>query len=116
MATAPRRKETRIGCPNGLLGWGIDVQQLDSATCTVVEVGDRTNGRIYDMNGRLPDEVPARWFVRFGVDDADAAVVLALALGGTIQHEPWDSPFGRMSVITDTQGPAFGVIAMSSGK
>ena len=95
-----------------LLGWGVDIQQYGDFTYTVVKVGDRTNGGIYDVTGMLPDEVPAHWFVWFTVDGTEAAVECCTALGGTLQREPWDSPFGRMAVVTDPQGPAFGLITM----
>ena len=96
-----------------LLGWGIDVQQFDDFTYTVVKVGDRVNGGIYDMTGMMPDAVPAHWFVWFTVDGTEAAVERVEALGGTVQRAPWDSPFGRMAVVSDPQGPAFGLITMS---
>ena len=95
-----------------LLGWGIDVQQHGDFTYTVVKVGARVNGGIYDMTGMLPDIVPAHWFVWFSVDGTEAAVERVRALGGSVQREPWDSPFGRMAVVTDPQGPAFGLITM----
>ena len=30
----------------------------------------------------------------------------------TIQREPWDTMFGRMSAITDPQGPTFGIVTI----
>jgi predicted enzyme related to lactoylglutathione lyase len=95
-----------------LLGWGIDFQQHGDLTYTVVKVGDRVNGGIYDMTGMLPDEVPAHWFVWFTVDGTEAALERVLTLGGSLLREPWDSPFGRMAVVADPQGPAFGLITM----
>jgi len=95
-----------------LLGWGVDAQQYDDFTYTVVKVGDRVNGGIYDMTGMLPDVVPARRFVWFSVDGTEATVERVRALGGTVQREPWDSPIDRMAVVTDPQGPAFGLITM----
>jgi hypothetical protein len=93
-----------------LLGWGIDVQEFDDFTYTVVNVGERSNGGIYDMTGIVPDEVPAHWFVWFTVDGTDEAVQRARSLGATIPREPWDTMFGRMAVISDPQGPTFGVV------
>ena len=93
-----------------LLGWGIDAQQHDEFTYTVVTVGDRPNGGIYDMRGILPDGIPAHWFVWFAVDGTDEVAERARTLGATIEREPWDTMFGRMSVISDPQGPTFGIV------
>ena len=95
-----------------LLGWGIDIQQYDDFTYTVVTVDGRTNGGIYDMAGTLPDTIPAHWFVWFTVDGTEEAVERALGLGATVQREPWDSTFGRMAFLSDPQGPAFGIVTM----
>ena len=96
-----------------LLGWGVDVQQYGDFTYTVVKVGDRTNGGIYDMTGMLPDAVPAHWLVWFTVDGTEAAVERCTDLGGSVQREPWDSAFGRMAIVADPQGPALGLITMT---
>ncbi len=93
-----------------LPGGGVDVQHYRDFTYTVVKVGDRVNGGIYDMVGRLSDVVPAHWFVWFSLDGTDAAVERVHALGGSVQRESWDSSSGRMAVATDPQGPALGVI------
>lgn len=95
-----------------LLGWGIDVQQYGEFTYTAVTVNGRVNGGMYDMAG-LPDEIPAHWFVWFTVDGTEEAVERARGLGAAVQREPWDSPFGRMAVLSDPQGPAFGIVTMA---
>ena len=95
-----------------LLGWGIDVQQYDDFTYTVVTVNDGPNGGIYDMAGMLPDDVPPHWFVWFTVDGTDEAVERARLLGATVQRAPWDATFGRMAVLSDPQGPNFGIVTM----
>jgi predicted enzyme related to lactoylglutathione lyase len=99
-----------------LLGWGSEVQQIGNSSYLVVTVGDRPNGRIYDMTGMRPDEIPPHWFVWFTVEDADASAERARSLGGTVLQEPFDSPFGRMVAISDPQGPAFGIVEHPSSK
>ena len=93
-----------------LLGWGIDIQQHDDFTYTVVTINERRIGGMYDMTGMLPDGIPAHWFVWFAVGETDEAAERARSLGGTIQRSPWDSQFGRMAVISDPQGPTFGIV------
>ncbi len=52
-------------------------------------------------------EVPAHWSVTFAVDDADATADRAAALGGQVIVPPFDAPWVRMTVITDSQGATF---------
>jgi predicted enzyme related to lactoylglutathione lyase len=52
----------------------------------------------------LPDGVAGRWSVYFPVADADAAAEQVGALGGSVQRAPQDSPFGRITVVTDSTG------------
>ena len=89
-----------------------DVQDHDGFVYTVVKVGDRPNGGIYDMTGIVPDEIPAHWFVWFAVEDADASSNQAKELGGTIGRAPWDTQFGRMAVVGDPDGAMFGIVQM----
>jgi predicted enzyme related to lactoylglutathione lyase len=56
--------------------------------------------------------------VYFAVGDADAAVATVTAAGGTVTREPWDSPYGRMAVVSDDQGATFslmGTLPAASG-
>jgi predicted enzyme related to lactoylglutathione lyase len=105
-----RDVETAKAFYTDLLGWGIDTQDHGGFIYTVVSVGDRLNGGIYDITGILPDDIPAHWFVWFTVDGTDEAVERARSLGAAIQREPWDTMFGRMAVVSDPQGPTFGVV------
>ena len=56
--------------------------------------------------------VPNHWHVYFAVADADAAAAKVAELGGSILVEPFDSPAGRMAVVTDAQGAAFSIIQL----
>ena len=54
--------------------------------------------------------VPNHWHVYFEVADADAAAAKAAELGGAIMVEPFDTPVGRMAVISDPQGAVFSIM------
>lgn len=97
---------------SGLLGWTTHTEDYDGFIYTTMHLGDRTVGGMYDMSGLLPDEIPPHWFVWFAVSDTDAAAIKAEELGGSIQRAPWDTQFGRMAVLSDPQGPVFGVITL----
>jgi len=55
----------------------------------------------------------ARWSVYFAVGDPDATAVKAAELGGSVQREPTDTPYGRMAVLEDPLGAAFSVIRLA---
>lgn len=59
----------------------------------------------------LPAELPSHWNTYFSVADADEAVATARAAGGTVMTSAFDSPFGRMAVLTDPQGAHFSIVA-----
>jgi len=71
--------------------------------------GTNSAGGIND-DTTMPGDNPAYWLTWFQVDDADAVVAEAAALGASTLMGPDDSPFGRMSVIQGAQGEVFGVI------
>ena len=54
--------------------------------------------------------VPNHWHVYFGTDDADAAAATAAEQGGTVAVPPFDTPVGRIAVLSDPQGAVFSVI------
>ncbi|MCW2918576.1 MAG: hypothetical protein JWN52_6644 [Actinomycetia bacterium] len=42
--------------------------------------------------------------------DTDLAARRATAAGGTVQGDPWDSPYGRIATVQDPLGATFRVI------
>jgi uncharacterized protein len=68
-----------------------------------------------EMNPMVPAEVPNYWLVYFAVDDVDAAHGKATGAGGTELLAPLDFPGGRMSIVRDPQGAAFGLMRMAAG-
>jgi predicted enzyme related to lactoylglutathione lyase len=51
--------------------------------------------------------------VYFAVDDVDASHRTAVDAGGTELLAPIDFPGGRMSIVNDPQGAAFGLMTFS---
>ena len=54
--------------------------------------------------------VPSHWHVYFGTADADATAAKAAELGGSVIVPPFDTPVGRIAVLSDPQGAMFSVI------
>ncbi|MEU4803454.1 VOC family protein [Actinosynnema sp. NPDC023587] len=74
--------------------------------------GETVLGR-QQMGHAFPPETPAHWMVYFTADPeigADSVASRVLELGGRVTIEPYDSPFGRVTVVADHTGAAFSVI------
>jgi predicted enzyme related to lactoylglutathione lyase len=56
------------------------------------------------------DALPPAWTTYVWVDDADATAAAALAAGGTLVREPFDSlDGGRIAIVADPAGAVFGI-------
>ena len=91
-----------------LFGWRIK----DSNEYVEWHLGENAVGGM--LPTKAPPEVPAFWLPYFAVEDCDAAVEKAKALGGTVHVPPMDiERVGRFSVLVDGQGAAFAVIKLT---
>jgi predicted enzyme related to lactoylglutathione lyase len=64
--------------------------------------------------GGLPPEggdTPSHWMGYFKVEDCARSASRIAELGGSVQREPGDTPFGTIAVVADDQGAAFSVMA-----
>jgi predicted enzyme related to lactoylglutathione lyase len=63
--------------------------------------------------GGLPagDGSPSHWMGYFKVEDCARSASRIAELGGSVQREPGDTPFGTIAVVADDQGAAFSVMA-----
>ena len=98
-----------------VFGWGAQTVPMgDSGEYTLFTLGEDQVAGGYDKTGVLPDEVPPHWLVYFAIDDIDATVEKATALGARAGDIIDVEMAGRMSVIHDPQGEVFGAIQGSS--
>jgi predicted enzyme related to lactoylglutathione lyase len=66
-----------------------------------------------EMNPMVPPEVPSYWLVYFAVDDVDETHRTAVEAGARELVPPIDFPGGRMSIVSDPQGAAFGLMKLT---
>ena len=96
--------EAAKGFYGELFGWAFNGMDMpNGGTYWIAQVGDSRVGGLM----KKPDEVPApsHWAAYVSVDDVDAAVARAKALGGQSPMPPMDYPgVGRMGVIIDPKG------------
>jgi uncharacterized protein len=56
-------------------------------------------------------DVPSHWMVYFNVDDADSAADRVAAAGGRVVVAPFDTPYGRITLVADPHGAVMGLSA-----
>ncbi|HEX2313962.1 MAG TPA: VOC family protein [Thermomonospora sp.] len=94
-----------------VFGWRAVDREDDGHPHTGLEAGDRSIGRMVQLDERWPPHCPAHWIPYFCVDDCDATAARAHGLGARVHIPPTDSPPGRYAMITDPTGARFAVIA-----
>jgi uncharacterized protein len=69
-------------------------------------------GGIGDLGGAAPAETPAHWRTYFGVSDTDEVADNVVKLGGRVIAPAWDTPYGRMAILSDNQGAVFAIMSI----
>ena len=90
-----------------VLGMTTSTMDMGIGPYTMFEVGGQPVG------GTIAPQMPGtpnHWHVYFGTDDADATAAKAAELGGSVVAPPFDTPVGRMAVLSDPQGAVFSII------
>ena len=82
----------------------------DGFTYAAFMIDGRSVGGLGTLGAEMAG-LPAHWVTYFKVADAAAATAAVAELGGTVVREPWDTPFGTMSVVTDVGGASFCLMA-----
>ncbi|MEU6036610.1 VOC family protein [Actinomadura sp. NPDC047616] len=57
-----------------------------------------------------PDTVSSYWLSYFEVDDVDSTVRTVQTSGGSLEGDPWNSPYGRMAHVRDPFGAEFRLV------
>ncbi len=94
-----------------VLGLTTTTTDMGEGTYTMFQVGGK------EVGGTMPPQmtgVPNHWHVYFAVTDADAALAKVRELGGSVLAGPFDTPIGKMAVVTDPQGAAFSIFQASA--
>jgi predicted enzyme related to lactoylglutathione lyase len=77
------------------------------------QIDGRSIGGGMTIGEMIPASVPPNWLVYFVVANTDEIVKRAQELGAKVMSPATDIPQGRMAVLSDPQGAAFAVIALS---
>lgn len=92
-----------------VFGWGAKNHE-GPMPYTEFTLGGESIAGMMAMPDTMPAEVPPHWRIYIEVDDVEATVAKAKALGGNVLLPGMDYPGGRLAVISDPQGATFGVM------
>ena len=93
-----------------LFGWTAETAPGAPMEYAMFHNGGRENGSVHKL-GQQEQGVPPHWLVYFATDDLEGATGRVDGLGGQVMVGPLDVPAGRLAVIADPQGAAFGLFA-----
>jgi uncharacterized protein len=82
------------------------MQNMDNYQTLHLSDGTTVAG-IMQMDDSFDASIPSHWSTYFQVPSADEAVATTISLGGKLVAEPFDTPFGRMSLVADPSGARF---------
>jgi predicted enzyme related to lactoylglutathione lyase len=99
-----------------VFGYEFGDMSSEGMSYATLNLDGRPAGGIGGYPAAVPAGTPGSWVVYFGVSDTDAAVAAATAGGGTLVHPPFDSPYGRMAMVTDDQGAGFSLMSVQAGE
>ena len=90
-----------------LFGW-TDTPVMDGGYHILQKDGKDVAGLYQLMPEQLARQVKPAWRNYVEVENTDASLAKAQALGGTMLHEPFDVPgVGRMAIVQDPSGASF---------
>lgn len=107
-----RGVENAIPFYQQVFGWSPKTNQMGEGMppYTEFQLGGVSFAGATEMNPGVPAEVPSYWLVYFSVEDVDGSFKSATAAGAREMASPMDFPGGRLAVLTDPQGAAFGLL------
>lgn len=99
---------------NAAFGYEYEDMSSEGFTYATLKVGGKEVGGIGVYPPDIPEAAPSSWSAYFGTADTDASVAAAVKAGGKVVHEPSDTPYGRMAILTDNQGAAFCLMSVAA--
>jgi len=106
-----RNYEANKAFYNTVFGYSYGDIGAEGMNYATLDLDGRSVGGIGEIGAEMPAEMPANWGTYFAVDDTDAAVAKVTELGGSVVAPAWDSPYGRMAVVSDNQGAVFSLMS-----
>ena len=93
------------------IGWTFESMPHPAGTYWVAKLGGESVAGLFPMSGPDFAAVPEHWFSYIAVDDVDARLEKAIALGAKAIREPFDvQNVGRIAIVMDARGAVSGWI------
>ena len=103
--------ERAVAFYRDVFGWETHTAgDSDDFRYTTQGEGEAALAGIMDSTTYAPEGSPAAWTVYFEVEDADATLEQIVELGGKVEREAEDTPWGRLAAATDPTGTRFKLI------
>ncbi|MGA9524655.1 MAG: VOC family protein [Myxococcaceae bacterium] len=95
--------------------FGLEGRKLEDPTMQyfTLHKGPKAVCGVLQMDEKWPKEIPPHWMNYFAVSNTDEAVKKVTKLGGKVVEAPFDTPYGRMAVVTDPFGAHFNLVVPS---
>jgi predicted enzyme related to lactoylglutathione lyase len=94
----------------GVFGYTYTDMSVPGFDYVTFEVNGNTAGGLGAISAEMGD-TPPHWLVYFGVDDTDAATAYVTEHGGAVVRPAWDTPFGRMAIVTGPWRETFAIMS-----
>lgn len=92
-------------------GWTTEsVGDTDEFRYSVLTIDGLQRAGLMDAKNMLPEGVPSHWVVYFGAENTDLTLTNLVDLGGRVVRAPEDTPYGRLSTVTDSTGSIFNLL------
>lgn len=91
-------------------GYGYEDMDAPGVTYATIQLGGQPVGGIGAMPPYVPAGTPPHWLTYFATVDTDRTCATAVAGGGVVHGEPWNTPFGRLAVLGGPAGETFAVM------
>jgi uncharacterized protein len=95
-----------------VFGWSLKPTGSPDQPYTEFQVNGESIAGATEIDPMVPAEMPSYWMAYFTVDDVDATHRKAIEGGARELVAPLDFPGGRMSIVSDPQGAAFGLMTL----
>ncbi len=89
--------------------FGLETKKMSGMDYWTFHLGDRAVHGLLQMTPEWGD-LPPHWMAYFAVTSADKAAETVTAAGGKVHHGPFDTPYGRIVVVSDPFGATFSVL------
>ena len=107
------------GFYKAVFGWDAETQGPEGPEgpggYTEWKLGGRSIGGMMSKPPTMPPNTPSFWGVYFAVEDTDATLSKAQALGASVLMPATDIEPGRFAVLADPGGAMFNVLALKPG-